>query len=314
MSEMLVRILMTSILLPGLFALAACAQPEEGVTSEELRTVVQEAVAESQTDPEPSGPSAIEIREIVKSVVQETLAESRSAPAPTGPSAAEIREIVNSVVQEILTTSQRDPAPSGPTPEQIREIVLSAVEEVIADIPSAEELNILLETVSNESAVATMNGSCGPSLNSCEAGTLVNVEDTDTSYKWQCRGEGDGLTANCCSPKSEATSGDNGRCGPSLNSCEAGTIVNLDDTDTHYLWQCQGEGDGLSSTCSLPKTEAATGEGGRCGPSLNSCEAGTIVNLDDTDTHYLWQCQGEGDGLSSTCSLPKTEAATGEGG
>ena len=178
----------------SLLTLIACAQPEDrGLTSEELRSVVQEAVAESWQTAPPAGPSTEKIRAIVK-------------------------EVVDEAVSEVLS------------PEQIRAVVETAVR--------SESLSM---------------GRCGASLNSCDAGSFSNLDDTPGEYQWRCVGANGGLNATCSKPKPELSQTCSAGCGSKLNSCYAGSFGNLDDTPEHHKWQCLADG-GLTATCSLRKS------------------------------------------------------------
>lgn len=42
-----------------------------------------------------------------------------------------------------------------------------------------------------------VHGSCGTALNTCDAGTYYDSPDSDTLYRWECRGRHDGSTAYC---------------------------------------------------------------------------------------------------------------------
>jgi cytoskeletal protein RodZ len=42
-----------------------------------------------------------------------------------------------------------------------------------------------------------VNGKCGNSINSCTTGTFRGVAYIGTSYKWNCLGSNDGVTASC---------------------------------------------------------------------------------------------------------------------
>ncbi|MEK6896920.1 MAG: hypothetical protein AABW93_00120, partial [Nanoarchaeota archaeon] len=47
----------------------------------------------------------------------------------------------------------------------------------------------------------------------------------------------------------------NGSCGTIINSCLSGTLNNIPDNVTDYLWLCSGAGGGITSSCSLPKAK-----------------------------------------------------------
>jgi len=51
-------------------------------------------------------------------------------------------------------------------------------------------------------AAPPINGQCGSSVNTCNAGTLVDTVDTMTEFKWECQGINGGATDFCSSPTS----------------------------------------------------------------------------------------------------------------
>lgn len=95
----------------------------------------------------------------------------------------------------------------------------------------------------------TVNGVCGGAVNTCTAGTLVDVPDSTTSFVWTCVGLSGGTTASCSAPKPRI----NGVCGATLNACSAGTVVDQPDTATTSLWSCVGVNGGTTAACSLAK-------------------------------------------------------------
>ena len=351
MSRLIVSVLVVAFLSAFLMA---CGQQDESVTPEELRTVVQEAVAQAQPAPGSPDISADEIREIVATAVGTALAQTQSALPLQGPSEEEIGEIVAKVIDEALVQAESAPAPAGPSVEEIREIVASSIEERIADIPTADELREMLggtadsgdgsvvsgkcgmsvggcdrgrphslkdspelylwqcqgegggstATCSQVKPVPAVDGNCGTSVDACCSGTFEHMEDTLEFHMWKCRGEGGGDTGNCRLPKIVS-----GQCSATLNACDAGKFGDLPDTPEHYQWQCQGEGGGVIATCSQSKSGTTTGESGRCGQGLNLCAAGVFGNLADTPDLHKWQCQGEGGGWTATCTQPKSATA-----
>ncbi len=44
----------------------------------------------------------------------------------------------------------------------------------------------------------------------------------------------------------------NGACSTTLNICTTGTLNDVTDTSTHYLWSCKGSNEGSTASCSLP--------------------------------------------------------------
>ena len=93
---------------------------EDAVTKEELRSVVQEAMAESAPAPAPTGPSAEEMRQMVSEAV--------AAAAPDALSGQEIGAMVEAAVRAMSAD-----AVSG---EDIERLVASAVEEAVSQGPT----------------------------------------------------------------------------------------------------------------------------------------------------------------------------------
>ena len=142
---------------------------------------------------------------------------------------------------------------------------------------------------------APINGNCGAELNICQAGTLNNIDDSDTEYLWNCNGSNGGTTAMCSLPKPI-----DGECGEEVNICLAGDLDDIDDSDTDFLWDCGGQHGGAPAMCSLPKPID-----GVCGEELNICLTGDLDDIDDSDTDNLWNCGGQHGGAPAMCSLPK---------
>ena len=46
----------------------------------------------------------------------------------------------------------------------------------------------------------------------------------------------------------------NGLCGAALNLCNSGTLIDAADTDSFYLWSCEGLNGGTSANCQKPKS------------------------------------------------------------
>jgi hypothetical protein len=92
-----------------------------------------------------------------------------------------------------------------------------------------------------------------------------------------------------------------GVCGTMLNSCTSGTLDDIADSSTNYLWNCNGiNGSTVNDSCSLPKPV-----NGSCGATVNACTSGTLNDITDSITHYLWQCLGQHGGTDAlSCSLP----------
>ncbi len=176
-------------------------------------------------------------------------------------------------------------------------------------IPVLSALAILTTTfLQSEQVEASppVDGECGSTLNSCDAGSFVNSPDTPEEYRWQCRGANGGSNVTCAQCKPLGPSAERlPRCGQTLNSCSEGAFVNLADTDEDYRWQCVSDG-GTAATCT--KSKASSGQGGvvgRCGATTHTCEAGEARPLSSTAEEYRWQCLGGNGGIDTTCSKPR---------
>ena len=113
-----------------------------------------------------------------------------------------------------------------------------------------------------------------------------------------CGGSGGGSdTEPEPQPAPVATSGS---CGEERDICRTGTYRNVLDSDTEYLWNCEGANGGETAMCSLRKPIY-----GRCGSERNQCLSGTYRNVLDSDTEYLWNCEGANGGETAMCSLRK---------
>ena len=91
-----------------------------------------------------------------------------------------------------------------------------------------------------------------------------------------------------------------GSCGAERDICLAGTYRNVLDSDTEYLWNCNGSNGGSTAMCSLPKPID-----GQCGEEINMCVRGDLDDILDSDTDNLWNCDGRHGGKVAMCSTPK---------
>lgn len=96
--------------------------------------------------------------------------------------------------------------------------------------------------------ICPVSGSCGPAINSCNVGPLVDIADNSTYFLWQCQGKDGGSTANCSYPKNPVCS--------TVNSCILGNFLDLTDNAINYLWKCVNGF--LSVNCSTPQATVST--------------------------------------------------------
>ncbi len=99
-------------------------------------------------------------------------------------------------------------------------------------VESVKIQTVVFEKMINEAP--PINGQCSSEKNICTRGTLVDIDDTNTEYKWNCNGVNNGQTAHCNLIKVLL------RCGDGVVNQEAGE--ECDDGNT-------ANGDGCSSTC-----------------------------------------------------------------
>ena len=86
-----------------------------------------------------------------------------------------------------------------------------------------------------------------------------------------------------------------------VNACRQGTFVDALDSETEYLWNCEGSGGGSTAMCSIPKPID-----GDCGEEVDMCLLGNLDDIDDSDGEHLWNCDGQHGGQPAMCSLQKT--------
>jgi hypothetical protein len=100
----------------------------------------------------------------------------------------------------------------------------------------------------------------------------------------------------------------NGVCGTTLNVCTAGTLNNIADSSTNYLWNCAGLNGGSTIACSA--NIQAVSVNGVCGTTMNVCTTGTLNDIADSSTNYLWNCAGTNGGTIANCSANKQSSGT----
>ena len=155
------------------------------------------------------------------------------------------------------------------------------------------------------------NGRCNNDVkNDCHEGTLQDQTDSSTHYLWQCVGTNGGLTSSCFKVMESRTSTNplNGRCNnETINDCALGTLEDMPDSSTHYLWQCLGRNGGAAHNCSKRKLQSTTPRNGVCNNSIqNGCRPGTAINSGETSTRFTWNCQGfDGGNTATGCSKAK---------
>ena len=152
-----------------------------------------------------------------------------------------------------------------------------------------------------------INGTCNNNRrNGCSAGSPNDnaIADTDTHYRWHCKGLYGGTTATDCQKAKPV----NGACNnDQRNSCSSGTSNDaaIADTDTHYRWHCEGSNGGSTATnCQKAKPiNGICNNAERIGCRSGYADDAAIV---DTTTHFRWHCVGVHGGTTATnCQMPK---------
>jgi hypothetical protein len=112
-----------------------------------------------------------------------------------------------------------------------------------------------------------------------------------------------------------STTHDQGECGDAVNQCTNGTLNDIADTATDYLWECKGLNNAATATCDNPISSAPgtytlsiTSTNGTVAksPSAASYAAGTSVTLAATpNTGYTFSGWSGGgcSGTGTTCTV-----------
>lgn len=142
-------------------------------------------------------------------------------------------------------------------------------------------------------------GRCSTTVNTCDAGSFKSSTPTSTT-NWQCLGLFGGATASCSS--SVISTSTPPACGSVVSTCSSGNLFEIADNDTNYLWRCDGV-NGANTSCVIPKTGPGVNEGNPvCGNANKVCLSGILKELNDSQTEYIWQCNGINTGTSRMCS------------
>ncbi len=163
----------------------------------------------------------------------------------------------------------------------------------------------------NASCSATLcqppvDGICNTSVtNGCTRGSLTDLTDSSTEYRWQCNGQHGGNAAQCSRVIPPPVV--NGQCNNAVqNACSSGTLNDVADSGTHFLWQCMGANNGTSDNCSQARPAAVNGQ---CSASLNGCSAGDFEDVADDAANYNWNCRGRNNGTTAPCSQARPVAS-----
>ena len=151
------------------------------------------------------------------------------------------------------------------------------------------------------SSSVNVSGRCGSTLNSCASGDFLNIADSSTHSWWRCNGSGSGASVSCSTSITSAGPIP-GLCSTNLNSCLQGDLLDVADTSTQYVWNCRGVNTGSTALCTFNKPTNPNAITGQCGANNNSCLSGTLADLLDSTTEFLWECRGSSGGATSNCS------------
>ena len=161
-----------------LFILASCSQPAtDAVTSEELKSVVHEAVVAAQDQ---ASPSAEEIRAIVKTEVEALAGMLEPVSVPESSVHGECGSALDSCDSGSLGYL-------SDTQKQHRWKCLG------------ENGGANATCAYCKSEEGTTYPVCGGALNSCDVGVFKNLPDTEEYYRWQCTGSS--INVTCSKPR-----------------------------------------------------------------------------------------------------------------
>jgi hypothetical protein len=147
-----------------------------------------------------------------------------------------------------------------------------------------------------------VNARCGTSLNSCSAGSFLNIADSSTHSWWRCNGSGSGSSLSCSTTITAAAGPISGVCSASLNNCLQGDLLDVADTSTQFVWNCRGINSGSTVTCSVNRPTNPNAVNGQCGVNTNTCSEGSFFDIPDTTLDYRWECRGFNSGITRSCS------------
>ena len=178
----------------------------------------------------------------------------------------------------------------------------------------------------------TMLAQCGPSGGTtvsseptldvlCQVGSPGPVTFAADTYSWTCTEafSVENCSANYLSPTAPAV---NGQCASFTGSyedqpspqeaCSAGNFNNIEpNSDTEFLWECEGLNGGQTVACDAaiapepvsPQCAEFPGiHESQPADETNGCDSGEFADLDNSDTEFLWECQGINGGDSVNCS------------
>ena len=164
---------------------------------------------------------------------------------------------------------------------------------------------------------APINGVCGGAVDSCSNGSYSDDPDTATDYVWSCNGSNGGGNATCTSPI--AVLPVNGVCDTTVtNGCAAGTLEDVPDTTTDFVWNCRGTNGGTDAmSCSRPNGVPPA----NCFDSIGTAGCTDFHSINhgvsdswSCDAGYTGSCNAECDNgsfinVSNTCTISGPDCA-----
>ena len=160
-------------------------------------------------------------------------------------------------------------------------------------------INSTVQDSNTQDNSQSVNGRCdGNVVNGCSAGSLSDVSDNSSHYRWLCVGLNGGGDASCS--KVIPLGPVNGVCDVSrVNGCSSGGFSDVSDNSSHYLWECAGLNGGSGDSCESVKPAPVAGV---CDVSrVNGCSSGGFSDVSDNSSHHLWTCLGLGGGSNDSC-------------
>ncbi len=160
-------------------------------------------------------------------------------------------------------------------------VTVTAKFDIISVPAPASTYDVTLRIAGLGKAIGTANGesvSCSDNEITCQGtfdgGAVFNLTAVPkagylfTGWSGVCTGVGacsftlsgdTSVTANFTPASGAPTQPSiNGFCGASVNTCSAGTLSDIADSGTEYLWQCLGTNGGATASCGAPISSVST--------------------------------------------------------
>lgn len=161
---------------------------------------------------------------------------------------------------------------------------------------------VVLQCVMSTSAQVTANYGSSPAGWTLTSGLVGGSYDPALLNNcWGSNPNGQFIPApTCCTLGVDCAT--DGACGGTNNTCGAGTLNDIADSASQYLWNCNGTNGGANASCSQNKPPV----NGICDNSvINGCTVGTLNDIADSSTYSLWNCDGSNGGTTASCGMRK---------